>query len=129
MKCLRQLCVCLFLVLCASGAWAAVSIDESTQKISLAGHLSLLVDDSGTLDLADAIAAASYGKFRPLPGFLNRGYTQSTSWLSFSIQNTTVVAQTPKLQLQPHYVDEVDVYVQHGGDPTQPDNYQPYQLV
>jgi diguanylate cyclase (GGDEF)-like protein/PAS domain S-box-containing protein len=45
-----------------------LSLDQTERRPSLAGHLSILIDESGEMTLPDALEQDRAGRFRPIPG-------------------------------------------------------------
>ncbi|WP_430754994.1 7TMR-DISMED2 domain-containing protein [Magnetovirga frankeli] len=87
--------------------------------LSLAGHLAFLDDAEGELDLAAVLGGAAEG-FRPLPGFINRGYTGAVSWLRLRVAFDANSPDKLTLWMDPPYLDRVDVWVQRGGRSRRP---------
>ncbi|HJV34508.1 sensor histidine kinase [Geomonas sp.] len=94
--------------------------------VSLAGHLELLSDPDGRLNLADVLGPGQADRFRPLSGFLNRGYTKEASWLRFSLSRSGSSLHDWMLRLGPSMLDEIKVYVQTGDDPSVASSYREY---
>lgn len=102
---------------------AQATLDAGFNELSLAGELSFLDDPGNTLSLAQVLEKHRAGEFRALPGFLNRGYTGATSWLTFAVHNAAAPPLAPYLLLSPPLLDHLDVYVQVGGDPGDMQSY------
>lgn len=123
---IRIVTACLSLLLWLPNASSAVHVNSDGGRVSLAGHLEFLFDDPGKKTLTDVIADSP--SFKRLPGFLNRGYTNSTSWLRVDIHNAGQDVLSQVLMLSPPTLDEVDVYVQQGNDANSPVDYRHFAL-
>jgi signal transduction histidine kinase len=99
---------------------------SSSAPVSLAGHLELLADPGGGLSFPDVLEPAQADRFRPIDGFLNRGYTREASWLRFSLTRSGSPLNDWLLRLGPSMVDEIKVYVQTGEDPSAASSYREY---
>lgn len=89
---------------------AEVELGADVRGESLAGQFAFLDDPSGALTLAEVLTSAD--KFQPLPGFLNRGYTQAATWLRLDLRNPTPTSRALLVRLSPPTLDELDVYVE-----------------
>lgn len=117
-------------VLCSNGGAMALELPAAParQSLPLAGHLSVLRDASGTLDLPAVRRADAAGGFTPLPDSLAAGFTTDTFWLRFQLNGTA--RQRWLLEVQPAMLDELTLYspqadgsyaVQRGGDHLTPE--------
>lgn len=84
---------------------------------SLVGHLSMMTDESGKLELSDVLEGQWQARFQPLPGkTANMGYTRKTYWLKLELVG--IEPGRALLSMAPNLLDFVDVYVsppgQHG---------------
>lgn len=86
---------------------------------SLEGHLEMLSDPVGKLNLGDMLTGETATRFRKIPGFVNRGYTSEASWIRFSLSRSSSFPHDLFLSLGPSMLDNVTVYVQTGPDRTQ----------
>jgi signal transduction histidine kinase/DNA-binding NarL/FixJ family response regulator len=76
-----------------------ILIDDAP-RVSFAGHLSVLEDPAGTLDLAAVRVADSAERFRSITaGNFNFGFPEGAVWLRFSVANPTPEAQERWLAL------------------------------
>lgn len=128
MNILSSICWALTLVVFQVGSASAIDLQPGTTSVSLSGQLDYLSDKTGALDLQQVIAAHRTGSMQKLPGFLNRGYTDATSWLHFSVSRATDVHEDVYLWMSPPLVDEVDVYLQVGSAVDAPESYQKISL-
>ena len=60
------------------------------QSYSLAGHLEQLDDPGGKLTLADVLTPTMSSRFKPISGYMNRGYTRDAVWLRFKMERTAL---------------------------------------
>ncbi|WPL19535.1 Signal transduction histidine-protein kinase ArlS [Thiorhodovibrio winogradskyi] len=104
------------------------AINLATLPQSLAGHLHFLDDPEGTQTFAAVLRAWQQGQFQSLPGHLGRGYTDGVSWLALRLTNPSETPQDAELRLNPSYLNEVDIYVQQGGDDQRPADYRTVSL-
>jgi signal transduction histidine kinase len=106
-----------------------VELKPDTQFLSLASGLTWLDDPDDQLSFPAVLSEAIRGEgFQPLPGQLNRGFTAAASWLQLRLRRAPEAGAAWLLWLTPPYLDRVDVYVQTGPDPTQPDAYHRWRL-
>lgn len=127
----RSVLPTLLLFLCLTvvcGAHGRTVLPADFQEISLAGELAFLDDAGGELSFAQVLERQRDGAFQVLPGFLNLGYSVSTSWLTFSLDNDTAVPLSPYLSLSPPLLDQLDVYLQVGSDPYSTQSYRLLRL-
>lgn len=120
----------LLLTLVASVSWAYAGplVVHDRAEYPLAGHLEMLVDPGGTLSFPRILARDNQLRFKPLSGFLTRGYTRDTVWLRFSLIHEEPFPHDAILRLWPPYLDKVDVYIQEGDDPSAPGSYRLHRL-
>ncbi|MBB1489581.1 sensor histidine kinase [Oceanospirillum sediminis] len=102
---------------------STLELHPELSSYTLYGYLQQLSDPSGEKDLRQILSDFNHQKFSPIPGFLNLGYTQSASWISFRFR---VSEQSPEryfLWLSPYILNFIDIYVQTGPDEQNPDHY------
>jgi len=107
---------------------AQVVFNADSTNVSLNGNMQFLPDDDNRLSLADAIRAQREGRMKNLLGRFNRGYAPVASWLSVIVKNDGLQPVSPTLVMTPPYLDEVDVYVLSGSDPSQPEDYMRFSV-
>ena len=88
----------------------ALILNASPQGQSLSGHLALLHDADGTLDISEVADPAAAGRFAPLPGNLAAGYSGATHWLRFTLRREAGEDAQRLLELLPTYLDEIRLY-------------------
>ncbi len=93
------------------------------QSYSLAGHLEQLDDPGGKLTLADVLTPTMSSRFKPISGYMNRGYTRDAVWLRFKMERTALFPEQAYLCLGPPFLDTVAVYFQTAA-PTTPASYE-----
>lgn len=96
---------------------------SQTGKTELSGHMELLVDASGELTLAEVLKAGRAEKFKPLQGWLSRGYSTDTFWIRFSFQPEDISPEQLYLWLSPAYLNEATVYLQSEGNAQEASSY------
>ena len=113
----------LFALLCVSRVWAdGLSLDPTDPRPSLAGHLSLLIDDSGRLTFPEVLARDRAGGFSPVvgdeiaPGFLPAGAV----WTHFALDRPAAAPAHWWLVILHEPLDDLDLYVL-GPDVSGPD--------
>jgi diguanylate cyclase (GGDEF)-like protein/PAS domain S-box-containing protein len=104
----------------------ALRIEPTVPRPSLAGHLSLLIDDTGRLTFPEARALGQAGQFRPVagdeiaPGFLPTG----AAWTRFTLERPADAPADWWLVILHEPLDTLDLYllgpdgsqqVRHGG--------------
>lgn len=101
-----------------SGASAdALSLDPTDPRPSLAGHLSLLIDDSGHLSFPEVLTRDGAGRFSPVasdeiaPGFLTAGAV----WIHFALDRPAAVPAHWWLVILHEPLDVLDLYLRGPG--------------
>ncbi|MBN9410440.1 MAG: sensor histidine kinase [Burkholderiales bacterium] len=84
-----------------------------TAPVSLHGHMAVLVDPEGRLDVADA--AARDGEFQPVPGALARGFTRDVLWVRFELARDPAATRLWFLEVGPTFLDEVTLFEPQAG--------------
>ncbi len=70
--------------------------------------LAVLVDPAGTETIASVSAAAALGRFKPVEGDFNAGFTRHVHWLRFTVQ---APAPGPRwLEVQPALLDDLRLF-------------------
>lgn len=108
--------------------FAAPLEPSAVSSVSLAGHLDFLADQDGHLSLSDVLAEPQAASFRPVAGFLNRGYTTQWSWVRFTVQRRSNLPHDWVLSVGPAALDHVIVYVQTGNNPLVASSYNQYVM-
>ena len=104
------LCLCCWMAGTALGA-APLVVDGSPSQ-DLNGHLSVLDDPSGTLDLAAVRRADAAGHFRPLRGGgFSGGYRAGAIWVRFAVGNDTAAARQRWLALDNPFLGSCVLYL------------------
>lgn len=104
------LCLCCWMAGTALGA-APLVVDGSPSQ-DLNGHLSVLDDPSGTLDLAAVRRADAAGHFRPLRGGgFSGGYRAGAIWVRFAVGNGTAAARQRWLALDNPFLGSCVLYL------------------
>ena len=88
----------------------ALSLSDDSSGQSLAGHLAVLRDARGTLEIAEVADPAGAGRFAALPGNLAAGYSGATHWLRFTLRRTAGEDGERLLEILPTYLDEIRLY-------------------
>ena len=115
--------ILLLVLLLPGAASAAPLVLSDASKYDLAGHLSLFVDTNRSLELKDILTPAHRSAFKPVPGYINQGYTTAAVWVAVSLLRKKPFSDEVYLHLWPPYLDNIDVYVQQGDDPADPASY------
>ena len=126
---------CLVVLLVLALSWLSITSATASPIIlsrhepsPLAEHLELLRDPGGKLALGDVLKGENSSRFKPIPGFVNLGYTSDASWTRFSFSRTQDFPHDLFLRLGPSFLDHLTVYVQVGPDPTSIASYREYVL-
>ena len=115
--------------ICLTSAYASTPlILDDLQRYSLQGHLEILVDPKGELTLNDILTPAFRTRFLPIPGFVNRSYTEETTWVRTTLERTANFPEDTFLRLWPPYLDYLDIYIQDGEAPDDPAAYHLFHL-
>lgn len=84
-------------------------LEEGEYGVSVAGHLSVLYDETGTIALEDAVADAD--RFQPIPGNFNAGYSSKGAWwVRLRVLPKAGGGGTWYLAINAPYTDVIDVY-------------------
>jgi signal transduction histidine kinase len=75
------------------------------------GSMAMLVDPQQSLTLADITDPAYAGRFIPLPGNLNFGFSSAAIWLRFDIKRAPDSTHEWWLEVAPSVIDYVTLYV------------------
>ena len=78
----------------------------------LAGHLELL-EGRPAATLAEALQAASEGRFQPLAGNVSKGYTAQSVWVRFTLQVPNDAGES-WLEVTPGFLQEITFYSPNG---------------
>lgn len=109
--------ILLFLLLASPGgafAGGELSLPVEAHPLDLgAGHLEMLEDPSGKLDIA-AVSGDAAPRFRPLPGNLAAGYGGGAIWLRFSLERPAAARAEWLLEVLPPYLDDLRLFEPDG---------------
>ncbi|MFX8036164.1 7TM-DISM domain-containing protein, partial [Acinetobacter baumannii] len=75
------------------------------------------LDPAGSLTLGDVVAAPLRDRFEVLPINLSRGYTPAIAWLRIGRENTGPAARPLYLELEPAFLDHVDIFSPEVAEP------------
>ncbi len=78
----------------------------------LAGHMAVLQDPSGKMELDGVLSADREGRFKPVTGNFNAGYSTSVYWFRLSLIRNNSFPEEGWLRFSPSYLDEVTLYIQ-----------------
>ena len=81
------------------------------ESASLSGHLFVLRDKAGQLDIKTIAAPEKANEFVALPEFLAAGYTADTYWLRFTLQRTAETSDHWLLEVTPPFLNDVTLFV------------------
>ncbi|WP_348935302.1 sensor histidine kinase [Aquabacter sp. CN5-332] len=106
--CLAGMLLCCLLM--PAGASAdPLALDADEYGVSVAGHLSVLYDEAGTMTRDEAVAAAD--QFRPIPGNFNAGYSPKGAWwIRLRVLPKAGGGGTWYLAINAPYTDLIDVH-------------------
>ncbi len=116
-----------FIPLLARAAVSPVVLNNAP-SYDLSGHLEQLVDPDGKFFLADVLSPALSSRFKPLHGYLNRGYSSDVVWLRFTIIRHKGFPGNAFLRLLPPNMDNLDLYVQSGASSLVPASWHKISL-
>ena len=107
------------LLLCTLGFCAplaqALTLDNDSTRVPLAGHLSVLHDPSGRLTFDDVVRSAGQGGLKPLRGNVSLGYVTGHVWLRFEVNRTSDAPAQWWLEIPNPLIDEVALFVPASG--------------
>lgn len=88
-----------------------LDISRGFQDADLGGHLALLRDPSGSLNLEEAARRFQTGEFQSLPGGVAAGFAEGVLWLGFRLDwSDSDREATTILQVFPAVIDDLRVY-------------------
>ncbi len=94
---------------------------------ALDGHLSVLTDESGRLQLDDVLKKEWQSKFAPLPGkTANMGYTRKVYWLKFEVLGTEETDAL--LSMAPNFLNFIDAHISYPGHHDRADQFQHFSF-
>ncbi|MBN9525676.1 MAG: sensor histidine kinase [Alphaproteobacteria bacterium] len=93
-----------------AAAQPVLRFGPADRTASLNGHMALLLDPGGRHALGDVIALPLRDRFEPLPVNLSLGYTPVTAWIRIVLENTGPASRPLYLELEPAFLDHVDVF-------------------
>ncbi|MEP9353771.1 sensor histidine kinase [Xanthobacter sp. KR7-65] len=97
------------LMACAVGKADALRLENDTFGIPVAGHLSVLRDETGTLTAQEALAAGA--RFQPIPGNFNAGYSAKGAWwLRLTLSAGPGAGGTWYLAMNAPYTDRIEFF-------------------
>ncbi|NRA22976.1 MAG: response regulator [Oleispira sp.] len=103
--------------LCISGltysAFDPIILDHNTQQVALGNHAYYLEDIHGSYSLDDITELDNHNFELLTEESLNKGFTHSTYWLKFSIEDRTLDNKTQHWKLETTYplLDYLDIYI------------------
>ncbi|WP_455186334.1 sensor histidine kinase [Azospirillum palustre] len=92
---------------------APLTVRAEDRSLSLAGHLEVLDDPGGALGLDDLRSGPAAASFRPIPGFLARGFVSGATWVRIRLRYppaASPAALDRLLEMKPPYLNELRVY-------------------
>lgn len=98
------------LVLACLALGAQAQLLLSTDHVSLAGGIDLLLDPASTLSIEEVAQPAMATRFQRLPGEPNLGYVSGAAWLRFTLTRPASSAAIWWLELNSGLIDEVKLY-------------------
>ena len=107
--------VCLWLTIAAGPAQAAaptLNIDPDSEKQSLDGHVEVLLDRSGQLELADVQASTAWAEVGSQP--YAKGLERGVVWLRFRMHNPAEVPVDRLMKISSGHVDEITMWMGDG---------------
>lgn len=98
---------------------------DSAASYPLSNHIEILVDHDNSQTLSKLFKYPQ--RFTPISGDLNLGYNAGTIWLRFDVQRTPNFPERAYLRLGPPFLDSIDVYIQSGNNPFDPEAYNKFE--
>ncbi|MBS4097497.1 MAG: sensor histidine kinase [Sulfuricella sp.] len=95
-----------------SPAWSLTLAphDGMQEGVTLAGHLAMLRDASGSLSVDEVSRAERAGEFAAVPGVISAGYTTGAIWLRFTLARSADAPTDWWLEAALPILDEVTLY-------------------
>jgi diguanylate cyclase (GGDEF)-like protein/PAS domain S-box-containing protein len=92
----------------SAGVSGPLTLDGTTSRYSLEGHLKVYEDKTGAAGI-DSVQSAEFSPTeKAVPNF---GFTGSAYWIKLAVENPTSEAQTLFLQITNHYLDFIDIFI------------------
>ncbi|MBB1489584.1 sensor histidine kinase [Oceanospirillum sediminis] len=88
-----------------------IYLDGTQDSISLAGHMKWRTDNKASLTIQDISSVSEAHHFKDLAAFLNLGYTNKASWVTFNYKTPDNSQDDYYLLLSPYILNKVDVYI------------------
>ena len=98
-------------------ASAAMPLRLTTQEVQvpLAGHLEILKDDTGNVNIQEILSADYSSRFTKIPGNLAAGFIpKGAVWLRFAVTRSADAPPVWLLELEPPLLEQVDIYLPDG---------------
>ena len=119
-RCLSTIIYLLLFLLLSSiprPASAAIPLHLITQQVqaTLAGHLEILKDDTGSLNIHEITTSGYSSRFTSIPGNLAAGFIpKGAVWLRFTVKCSSDAPSVWLLELEPPLLEQVDIYLPDG---------------
>lgn len=92
-----------------------LAVDQQTHLLEIGARMQYLVDETGTLTYAQAKESAAWRASKPEATGMNFGYTNSTYWLTFSLENKERHTLRRFLEIGYPVLDYLNIYVEREG--------------
>lgn len=106
----------------------SVEIKANATQTSLLGHLLMLRDPRGSLDLQAVAFGAEKGAFLVAPSPISLGYTADTYWFKTTIENHDTESRELYVWIQPNFVDNIELYYSRIPNPQTVDDFHEVKL-
>ena len=84
-------------------------------QVSLSGHLEILKDDTGSLNIDEITSSKYITRFTSIPGNLAAGFIpKGAVWLRFTVTRSADAPPVWLLELDPPLLEQVDIYLPDG---------------
>ncbi|HCM06775.1 MAG TPA: hypothetical protein DIC30_12275 [Oceanospirillales bacterium] len=99
--------------ICSMADVSAIILDHNSKQMALGDHASYLEDADGTYTLNDIIQLSPSNFDLLTEESLNKGFTNSTYWLRFTIIDKTLDGKTESWKIETTYplLDYLDIYI------------------
>lgn len=92
-----------------------LTVDQQTNMLDIGARMQYLVDVPGTLTYAQAKATTAWQSSKPNATGINFGYTDSTYWLTFNLENKERHTLRRFLEIGYPVLDFLNIYVEREG--------------
>lgn len=103
-------------------------VEPNSTRVSLLGHLFMLCDAQGGLELKDVAYGPERLQFRAAPPVISLGYTEAACWFRATIDNRMPSPSELYIWLRQNFIDHIDVYYPRSAHPRRAEDFEKISL-